>query len=83
MLDDPEYREKVLQSRKEARKRYYEKHKDRVALANKKWRSEHREQFNKLVYSARKKKAERLKAEGEHFCWMTNAEREKRKKMQS
>lgn len=80
MLNDPEYREKVLLQRRKSRKKYYETHKEKVKEINKKWRENNREKFNELVYNNRKKRAERLKAQGEKYCWLTDKERTKKLK---
>lgn len=58
-------------------KEYYKRHKEEYIERNKKWRSENKEQFYKLVYKSRKKRAERLKQEGELYIWKSDVERKR------
>lgn len=56
---------------------YYKKNKDKYLERNKKWREANKERFYELVYKSRKKRAERLKQEGELYVWKSNVERKK------
>ena len=63
---------------------YYLKNKEKLQEANKKWRKENREKFNKIMYAYRRKKAKELTEKGEMYCWHSKTKRkelyEKREK---
>lgn len=56
-------------SLKRAKKKYYELNKEELALKNKKWREEHKEEFKKMCKESRKRRVERLRAEGVSNAW--------------
>ena len=63
---------------KEYYKEYYKKHKEGYLERNKKWRTEHKDRFYKLVYKSRKKRAEALRKNGELYVWQSEPERQRR-----
>lgn len=65
-----EYRKKDRLEHPEKYKAYYEKNKDRIYKTNTKWRKNHSKEFTKLVANARKRRVERLRAQGCTNPWM-------------
>lgn len=80
MLEDEEYKEKILQQKRESRKRYYETHKEQMLEASRKWREAHKKEFSQTVYKCRKRKSDELKAQGLKYTWLTEKERQKKLK---
>lgn len=71
-----ELREKAKQKRhknpekcREYQKKYYKEHKDDVYGYQKKWISKNRKKFSDLCHESRKRRVERLKAEGVINPW--------------
>lgn len=65
------------EKRKKYAHEYYLKHKKEMLENNKQWRKNNKERFYKLVYKSRKKKAERLKEQGEMYMWRSDIERKR------
>lgn len=66
------------EKRNEYAREYYLKNKEKILERNRKWRQENKEANYKAVYRCRKRKAQKLKAEGIKYCWLSEKERETR-----
>ena len=63
------------EKRKKYAHEYYLKHKKEMLEKQREWRKNNKEKFYKLIYKSRKKKAERLKEQGEMYMWHSEKER--------
>lgn len=63
------------EKRKKYAHEYYLKHKKEMLEKQREWRKNNKDKFYKLVYKSRKKRAERLKKQGEMYMWHSEKER--------
>ena len=63
------------EKRKRYAHEYYLKHKKELLEHNRQWQKDNKDRFYKLIYKSRKKRAERLKEQGEMYIWHSERER--------
>ena len=63
------------EKRKKYAHEYYLKHKKEMLEKQREWRKNNKDKFYKLIYKSRKKRAERLKEQGEMYIWHSDKER--------
>lgn len=67
----------INEKQKQYAHEYYLKHKEEYIERNKKWRKNNKERFYKLVYKSRKKRADKLREQGEIYIWRSEPEKKR------
>ena len=63
------------EKRKRYAHEYYLKNKEKYIERNKKWRTKNKKKFYELVKKSRKKRADRLREQGEMYIWRSEPEK--------
>ena len=65
------------EKRKKYAHEYYLRHKEEYIERNRQWRKNNKDRFYKLIYKSRKKKADKLREQGEMYIWRSEPEKKR------